>query len=162
MNRTFLLTLLGSVVLVGLVVSLTVARNQQTKLQLKGNVVGSRLVEFTDGATLAMVDFEAENPSELPFEIRTIEIEALKDGETLPSRAFGKSELAGFLEYQRYTPPNPQMGFGDMVKPGEQARRMVAARFESHMADLKGAEFVVRLVNPNGLVAELKQEPKKK
>ena len=156
MNRQFLLLFLGSFAVIGTVAFLTVQRTHETSLHLEGKVLGNRLVAFTDGATLAMVDFEATNPSELPFEIRSIEIEAVKNGETIPSRAFGKTELKGFLEFQRYTPPNPQMGFGDSIKPGEKARRMVAARFERDMAELKDAEFVVRLRNVNDIRADRK------
>ena len=161
MNRQFLLILLGSVAVIGLVVFGLVKENQATVIQLNGAVKGARLVELGDGSTLAMVDFEATNPSKIGFELNQVEIEAHVGKDTLPSTLFSKYDLENYLQFQKYTPKFAQIGLGEQIKAGETAKRMVAARFEVLMPALKDAQFVVRLTNVNHVVAELKPEDKK-
>lgn len=161
MNRRFLLILLGSLVAVGLVVFLSVEETHRTAVQLNGSVTNSRLVKLAEGYTLAMVDFEATNPAKTGFEINEVELLARKGADLYKATIFGKRDLEDYLAYEKYTPKQAQIGFGEQVRGGETAKRMIAGRFDVPMEMLKGAEFEVRLTNVNHVRAELKQKEEK-
>lgn len=156
MNRQFLLILLGGAAVLGLAMFALVRQNQSSMVQLNGSVQDVLVLALGDGSCLAMIDFEATNPAAIGFEVSGVEVEAHVGKDTLASTLFGKRDLADVLEFQKYTPKNAQIGFGDEMKGGETAKRMVAARFEVMPAQLADAEFVIRFTNVNHVTSEVK------
>ncbi len=162
MNRQFLLILLSGVIVLGLAMFALVKQNQSSVVQLNGEVKDVLVLALGDGSSLAMIDFEAKNPSSIGFEVNGVEIEAHVGKDTLPSTLFGKRDLGDVLEFQKYTPRYAQIGFGDQVKAGETAKRMVAARFEVMPEQLADAEFVIRFTNVNHVMSEVKGKKAKR
>ena len=126
-------------------------------LQLQGQVLKARTGALADTDSVAVLDFRLQNPSSLPFVVRTMKLILEKaDGQMEVGSLISKTDLKKLFDYNRFlgSPYNDALSIRDKVPPHGQIDRMVAARFDVPqqqlesskalhiwMQDMDGAEF---------------------
>ena len=102
-------------------------------LELKGQILKIRSGALDDQSSAAVLDFRVENPSDVPFVVREVNVVLEKqDGSTADALIVSKADLNQLLQYnkflgQRY---NEVLTLRDKVPPHATVDRMVAVRFE--------------------------------
>jgi hypothetical protein len=151
-SKQFLATLAVGLGVIGAAVYSTVSINQNHLLTLTGSMTDVRVAELTPEATLVMLDFTAENPSAVGFEVKELGVERV-DGAR--GDVLSKAEATRFLEYSQLAQPNPPLGIGDRVKAGETVKRMIAARFDLPAAGLAAASYRIRFRHIENVDAQI-------
>lgn len=150
-----MIAILGAAVIIGAVLFVTVGVNQSQVLTLKGKVLDVRAVTLEPQASLVVIDFEANNPSNKLFEIEDIAVDQIQGETETPSSLLSKRETANYFEYTKMLQPNPQLGIGEIIKGGETVHRMVVTRFELPVNGLANAEYRIRIRDINDVVADI-------
>jgi hypothetical protein len=135
---------LGLVAIVIAVVAI-LEGNKGSHLQLVGKILKVRTGALGEGNSIAVMDFRVENPSDLPFVVRDVEISLEKpNGEMEQGVTVSKADLKQMFQYNRYLGDqyNDGLGLKDTIAPHSTVDRMVAAHFEVSDSDLEKAKAV--------------------
>jgi hypothetical protein len=135
---------LGVVAIVIAVVVILTA-NKGSHLELQGKVLKVRTGALDAGNSIAVMDFRVENPSDLPFVVRNVEITLEKpNGEMVDGVTVSKADLKQMFQYNRFLGDqyNDGLGMKDTIAPHSMVDRMVAAHFEVSDRDLEKAKAV--------------------
>lgn len=152
MSKQFLATLAVGLVVIGAVLYSTVTINKNHLLTLTGAITDVRVAELTPESTLVILDFTAQNPSAVGFEVKELAVERV-DGAR--GDILSKAEAARFLEYSKLAMPNPALGIGDRIKGGETVKRLIAARFDAPVAGFAAAAYRIRFTHIENVTAEI-------
>jgi hypothetical protein len=142
--------------LVALAIAVTVilTANKGSHLELVGKIMKVRTAALGEGNSIAVMDFRVENPSDLPFTVRNVEISLEKpNGEMLDGVTVSKADLKQLFQYNRFLGDqyNDGLSLRDTIAPHATVDRMVAAHFEISDADLEKAKAVhVSIQDVNG------------
>ncbi|MBV9769863.1 MAG: hypothetical protein JOZ32_09850 [Bryobacterales bacterium] len=133
--------------LVAIVIAVVVilAANKGSHLQLDGKILKIRTGALGDGNSIAVLDFRVQNPSNVPFIVRNVEITLDKaNGEMVDGVTASKSDLKQLFQYNRFLGDqyNDGLGMQDTIAPHSTVDRMVAAHFEVSDDDLEKAKAV--------------------
>jgi hypothetical protein len=159
MTRRLFVLILASLALMGGVLFGIFQRNQSRLVRLEGSVTQVRLRALSDGATLAILDFEARNPSPARFELEDIAVDALPPvGDPVRGGLLARTELRGYMDYEKLPQAHPLLGIGAVTAPGETLRGIVAARFEPGQAPA-GSRFRVLLRDIHNRTSTLESQP---
>jgi hypothetical protein len=123
---------LGVVALV-IAVVVILAGNKGSHLQLEGKILKVRTGELGEGNSIAVMDFRVQNPSDLPFVVRNVEISAEQpNGEMVDAVTVSKADLKQMFKYNRFLGDqyNDGLGMKDTIAPHSTVDRMVAGHFE--------------------------------
>ena len=130
--------------------------------QLEGTITNVRTLGMDQHSSVAIVDIEAVNPSDIQMMIgeRTVTVLDAK-GIRRQGKTISAPDLKGLFQYF------PGLGGIDnepllnrvRIEPGEAVFGMIAARFEipKHELDLR-QELTLRLADVDGSVTEIRQE----
>src|SRR5580700_6381643 len=135
---------LGVVALV-IAVVVILAGNKGSHLQLEGKILKVRTGELGEGNSIAVMDFRVQNPSDLPFVVRNVEISAEQpNGEMVDAVTVSKADLKQMFKYNRFLGDqyNDGLGMKDTIAPHSKVDRMVASHFEVSERDLEKAKAV--------------------
>jgi hypothetical protein len=141
---------LAAAALIGSAIFVAVRVNQDAQLRLTGKITTTRVFPV-EASSLVLVEFSLTNPSPLPFEVRDLEIERI-DG--TPSGRLNKTEIQSYMQYYKLAGP-PVLGLSDKIGAGATVERMAAARFEVAPAEMKNAEYRLRLRAFDGITMEI-------
>jgi hypothetical protein len=155
MSRQLLVALAVGVVVIGVALYSTVSINQKHLLTLTGSITDVRAIALTPEASLVILDFEANNPSAVAFEVTGLWVERVEGPAPVPSDMLSKAESARYFEYNKLPQPNPSLGIGDRIKGGETVKRMVAARFDSPVAGLAAGTYRIRFRHIENVDAQI-------
>jgi len=162
MSKQLLIFFGIGVVAIAIAVVVILTANKGSHLQLQGKILKVRTGALGEGHSIAVMDFRATNPSDLPFTVRNVEIslekpngEMLKtpEGEILDGVTVSKSDLKQMFQYNRFLGDqyNEGLGLQDAIAPHSTVDRMVAAHFELSEADLeKNKAIHVSIQDVNG------------
>lgn len=133
--------------LVALAIAVVVilAGNKGAHLQLEGKILKVRTGALGDGNSLAVMDFRVNNPSDVPFVVREVDISLEKaNGEMIDGVTVSKADLKQLFQYNRFLGDqyNDGLGLQDKIAPHSTVDRMVAAHFEVGEQDLEKAKAV--------------------
>lgn len=133
--------------LVALAIAVVVilAGNKGAHLQLDGKIMKVRTGALGDGNSIAVMDFRVNNPSDVPFVVREVDISLEKaNGETEEGVTVSKADLKQLFQYNRFLGDqyNDGLGMRDTIAPHSTVDRMVAAHFEVGEQDLEKAKAV--------------------
>ena len=134
-----------AVVAIAIAVVVIVTANKGSHLQLEGKILKVRTGALGDGNSIAVMDFRVENPSDVPFVVRNVEITLEKpNGEMLDGVTVSKADLKQLFQYNRFLGDqyNDGLGMKDTIAPHSTVDRMVAAHFEVGDQDLEKAKAV--------------------
>lgn len=144
MSRQLLAALAVGAVVIGAALYSTVTINKDHLLTLTGSITDVRVAELTPESTLVILDFTAQNPSAVGFEVKELAVERA-DG--VRGDVLSKAEAARFLEYSKLAMPNPPLGIGDHIKGGETVKHLIAARFDAPAAGFAAATYRIRFTH---------------
>jgi hypothetical protein len=161
MSKRLLIFFGIGVVAIAIAVVLILTANKGAHLQLQGKVLKLRTGSLGEGNSIAVMDFRVENPSDLPFTVRNVEITLEKpNGEMLDGVTVSKSDLKLVFQYNRFLGDqyNDGLGLQDSIAPHATVDRMVAARFGVSDEDLEKAKAVhLSIQDVNGPLWETSQ-----
>ena len=102
-------------------------------LELKGRILKVRVMPLSPVASLVIVDFRVNNPSDVPFVMKGASLTLdPASGTTLDGMTVAKSDIENVFKYNPILGPkfNDVLGIKDKIAPHQRLDRMVGARFE--------------------------------
>ncbi len=113
MSKRLLIFFGIGVVAVAIAVVVIVTGNKGSHLQLQGKIMKVRTGALGEGNSIAVMDFRVENPSDVPFVVRNVEISLeKKDGEMVDGVTVSKSDLKQLFQYNRFLGDQYNDGLG--------------------------------------------------
>jgi hypothetical protein len=159
-KRLFMFFGLG-VVAIAMAVVLILTANRGSHLRLQGKIMKLRTGPLDEGNSIAVLDFRVENPSDLPFTVRNVEITLERpNGETDDGVTVSKSDLKLVFQYNRFLGDqyNDGLGLKDAIAPHTTVDRTVAARFAVSGQEMDKAKAVrLNIQDMNGPFWETSQ-----
>jgi hypothetical protein len=145
MSKRLLIFFGIGLVAIAIAVVVILTANKGAHLQLVGKILKVRTGALGEGNSIAVMDFRVQNPSDLPFIVRNVEISLeQKNGEMADGVTISKSDLKQIFQYNRFLGDqyNEGLGLQDTIPPHGTVDRMVAAHFEVSDDDLEKAKAV--------------------
>lgn len=145
MSKRLLIFFGIGLVAIAIAVVVILTTNKGAHLELVGKILKVRTGGLGETNSIAVMDFRVENPSDLPFTVRDVEITLEKpNGEMVDGVTVSKSDLKQMFQYNRFLGDqyNDGLGLQDTIAPHATVDRMVAAQFEVSEADLEKAKAV--------------------
>jgi hypothetical protein len=145
MSKQFLIFFGVGVVAVAIAVVTILSANKGSHLELKGKILKIRTGALSDQDSIAVLDFRVENPSNVPFVVRQVEVTLeKKDGGTAEGITVAKGDLKQLFRYNRFLGDqyNEALTIKDTVPPHGTVDRMVAARFDVTNKDLEASKAI--------------------
>src|ERR1700733_14322815 len=103
MSKRLLILFGVGVVAVAIAVVVILSANKGSHLELVGKILKVRTGILGEGNSIAVMDFRVQNPSDLPFIVRNVEISLeQKNGETAEGVTISKSDLKQIFQYNRF------------------------------------------------------------
>ncbi len=102
-------------------------------LDLKGEILKVRVLALSPDASLVVVDFRIANPTDVPFVVRTAELQLDHySGAPVDGRTISKPDTENVFKYEKLLGPkyNDVLGIKDKIPPHQTMDRMIGARFE--------------------------------
>jgi len=143
MSKQFLIVFGVALLVVGAAVFFIVYGNRGSHLVLNGKVLKVRTGALSDQDCIAVLDIRLENPSDVPFVVREVEVTLNKqDGSTATAAIIAKTDLHQVFQFNRFLGDqyNDSLSIKDKVPPHSTVDRMVAARFDVPNKDLENAK----------------------
>jgi hypothetical protein len=147
--------------IVAVVVGISLFENKGQHLELKGEILKIRTFQMNPNATLVIADFRVENPSDVPFVVKTAALELQPaTGDPLTGMAISKPDIENVFKYEKFlgTKYNDVLSIRDRIAPHQKIDRMVGARFDLSEAAVNARKSIVlRIEDMDGAVAVLKE-----
>ncbi|MDQ6760973.1 MAG: hypothetical protein M3Z32_14060 [Acidobacteriota bacterium] len=131
------------VVLVAALIFGVFSSTKGSHLQLQGQVLKARTGALAETDSVAVLDFRVQNPSDLPFVVRTVKLTLEKaDGQKEEGSLVSKTDVKQLFQYNRFlgSPYNETLTLRDKVPSHGQIDRMVAARFDVPQQQLESGK----------------------
>ena len=133
MNKQFLIFLVAGLAIVGAALGFLLIGTKGNHLELHGTILKVRVMPLSPVASLVIVDFRVNNPSDVPFVMKdaSLTLEPAK-GATLDGMGVSKPDVENVFKYNPILGPkfNDVLGIKDKIAPHQRLDRMVGARFE--------------------------------
>jgi hypothetical protein len=145
MNKRFLILFGIGILLVAAAISALLYSNKGSHLVLKEKILKIRTGALSDQDSILVLDLRLENPSDVPFVVRQVEVSIDKaDGSTSPASIISKMDVHQIFQFNRFLGDqfNDTLSMKDKVSPHSTVDRMVAARFDVPIKDLDSAKLL--------------------
>ncbi len=164
MSKQFLIFFGVGVVVIAVSVWGILYSHRGAHLELQGKILKIRTGALSDNDSIAVLDFRAQNISDVPFVVRVVEVTAEKpDGGTVESVIISKMDLHQLFEFNRFLGDqyNDSLSLKDKIAPHETVDRMVAARFEIPNKELESVKTIhLSIQDVDGPLFETSKSPK--
>ena len=164
MSKRFLIFFGVGIVAVAIAVFVVVTSNKGSHLELQGKILKIRSGALNDENSIAVLDFRLENPSNIPFVVRDVQVTLEKsDGTSADGVNVSKGDLPRLFQYNRFLGDryNDALSIKDTIPPHGTVDRMVATRFEVNHRDLESAKAVhLHIEDVDGPVFDTSQSTK--
>jgi hypothetical protein len=145
MSKQFAIFFGIGVVVIAIAVALILSSTKGSHLVLNGKVLKVRTGALTEDDSIAVMDLRMENPSNLAFVVRQVEVTLeKKDGSMADGLVVSKGDLKQLFQYNRFLGDqyNDSLTIKDQIAPHATVDRMLAARFEVKKDDLEAAKAI--------------------
>ncbi|HXA65484.1 MAG TPA: hypothetical protein VNV82_10040 [Bryobacteraceae bacterium] len=145
MSKQFAIFFGIGVVVIAIAVALVLSSTKGSHLVLNGKVLKVRTGALSDSDSIAVMDLRMENPSNLAFVVRQVEVTLeKKDGSMADGLVVAKGDLKQLFQYNRFLGDqyNDSLTIKDQIAPHATVDRMLAARFEVKKDDLEAAKAI--------------------
>ncbi len=145
MSKQFAIFFGIGVVVITIAVAMILSSTKGSHLVLNGKVLKVRTGALSDNDSIAVMDLRMENPSNLAFVVRQVEVTLEKrDGSMVDGLVVAKGDLKQLFQYNRFLGDqyNDSLTIKDQVAPHATVDRMLAARFEVKKDDLEAAKAI--------------------
>lgn len=160
-SKQFLIFFGVGVAVIAIAVVTILSANKGSHLELKGKIMKVRTGALSDQDSIAVLDFRVENPSNVPFVVRDVEVNLeKKDGAMEEGNTVAKDDLKTLFQYNRFLGDqyNDAVTIKDTVPPHATMDRMVAARFDVPEKDLEGSKAIhLSIQDVDGPLFEISQ-----
>jgi hypothetical protein len=133
LNKQFLIFLVAGLAIVGAALGFLLIGTKGNHLELHGTILKVRVLPLSPVASLVVVDFRVNNPSDVPFVMKgaSLTLEPAT-GATLDGMTVSKPDVENVFKYNPILGPkfNDVLGIKDRIEPHQHMDRMVGARFE--------------------------------
>ena len=164
MSKQFWIFLGIGLAIVAAGIGLTFVATKGSHLELKGQIMKVRTFQMNPNATLVLVDFRVENPSDVNFVAKNAEIELTPaSGDAAVGMSISKPDIENVFKYEKFlgSKYNDVLSIRDQIGPRKKMDRMIGARFEMSEAAIEARKSIkVRIVDMDGTVAELGEAKK--
>ena len=143
MSKQFAIFFGIGVVVIAIAVALVLSSTKGSHLVLNGKVLKVRTGALSDDDSIAVMDLRMENPSNLAFVVRQVEVTLeKKDGSMADGLVVSKGDLKQLFQYNRFLGDqyNDSLTIKDQIAPHATVDRMLAVRFEVKNQDLEAAK----------------------
>lgn len=144
-SKQFLIFFGVGIAVIVIAVVIILSANKGSHLELKGKIMKVRTGALSDQDSIAVLDFRVENPSDVPFVVRQVEVTLeKKDGATEEGNTIARDDLKQLFQYNRFLGDqyNDAVTIKDTVPPHQTVDRMVAARFDVPEKDLEASKAI--------------------
>jgi len=145
LNKRFLILFGVGIAAVVLAVVAILSYTKGAHLVLQGKIMKVRSGALSDQDSIVVLDFRVENPSDLPFVVREVDVNLeQKDGSMTLGANIAKDDLKRLFQYNRFLGDqyNDSLTIKDTVPPHSTVDRMVAARFDVPNKDLEASKAI--------------------
>jgi hypothetical protein len=145
MSKQFAIFFGVGVVVIAIAVALILSSTKGSHLVLNGKVLKVRTGALSEDDSIAVMDLRMENPSNLAFVVRQVEVTLeKKDGSMADGLVVSKGDLKQLFQYNRFLGDqyNDSLTIKDQIAPHATVDRMLAARFEVKKDDLEAAKAI--------------------
>lgn len=162
MKSKFPLYVIAGLAVVAGIIYFGMFTTKGARIELKGEILKTRLVPLGERATLMILDFRATNVSDYMFLVRDTGLTVIKpDGSEAETAIVSRSEMDRVFQVLQLAGPkyNEVLTIKDRIQPKQTVDRMVAARVElpeSVVAARKGMRL--RIEDSDGAVSELAEK----
>lgn len=132
-------------------------------LELTGSILKVRTAELEAGSSVVVLDFRIDNPTDIRFQVRNVEITMVAEGKTFETIPVGESDAKTlFAAYPvlgaKY---NTTLLMRDTIKPRSTEDRMAAARIDLPFKQVEArSKFIMRIEDVDGTVATFETNKK--
>ena len=133
MSKQFLIFVSIGVVVIAVGIFAVFSSTKGSHLELKGQILKVRTGALDDKTSAAVLDFRVENPSDVPFVVRDVNVTVEnQDGSSVDGALVSKSDINQLLQYNRFLGQsyNDVLTIRDKIAPHSTVDRMVAVHFE--------------------------------
>ncbi len=133
MNKQFVIFLVAGLAIVGAGLGFLFIGTKGNHLELNGTILKVRVMPLSPVASLAIVDFRVNDPSDVPFVVKDAKLTLeTASGEMLDGLMVSKPDIENVFKYNPILGPkfNDVLSIKDRVQPHQRLDRMVGARFE--------------------------------
>ncbi len=127
------MSLLIGLAVVGIGIAFVLIGTSGNHLELKGTILKVRVLPLSPVASLVIVDFRVNDPSDVPWVMKgaTLTLDPAS-GATLDGMTVSKPDIENVFKYNPILGPkfNDVLGIEDRIAPHQRIDRMVGARFE--------------------------------
>ena len=145
MSKQLLIFFGVGVLVIGIAIFLVLTSTKGSHLVLNGKVLKIRTGALSDSDSIAVMDLRMENPSNLVFVVRQVEVTLeKKDGSMADGLVVAKGDLKQLFQYNRFLGDqyNDSLTIKDQIPPHATVDRMLAARFDVKKDDLEAAKAI--------------------
>jgi hypothetical protein len=145
MSKQFAIFFGIGVVVIAIAVSLVLSSTKGSHLVLNGKVLKVRTGALSESDSIAVMDMRLENPSNLAFVVRQVEVTLeKKDGTMADGLVVSKGDLKQLFQFNRFLGDqyNDSLTIKDQIPGHATVDRMVAARFDVKNQDLESAKAI--------------------
>jgi hypothetical protein len=158
-SKQFWIFLIAGVAIVGVGLGFLLLGTKGNHLELHGSILKVRVMPLSPVASLAIVDFRVNNPSDVPFVMKgaSLTLETAT-GEMLDGMMVSKPDVENVFKYNPILGPkfNDVLSIKDRIEPHQRLDRMVGARFEIPEAQAEDRKAIhLHVEEMDGVTADL-------
>ena len=130
---------------IAIAVVLILSSTKGSHLVINGKILKVRTGALSDNDSIAVMDLRMENPSNLAFVVRQVEVTLEEnDGTMADGLVVAKGDLKQLFQFNRFLGDqyNDSLTIKDQIAPHATVDRMLAARFEVKKQDLEAAKAI--------------------
>ena len=145
MSKQFLIFVAIGVAVIAVAIFAVFSSTKGSHLELKGQILKVRTGALDDQSSAAVLDFRLENPSNVPFVVRDVNVTVEKqDGSSVDGSIVSKSDISQLLQYNRFLGQrfNDVLTIRDKIAPHSTLDRMVAVHFEVPAPQLENGKAI--------------------
>ena len=145
MTKKFAIFFGIGVVVIAVAIAMVLTSTKGSHLVLNGKVMKVRTGALSEDDSIAVMDLRLENPSDVPFVVRQVEVTLeKKDGSMADGSVVARGDLQQLFRYNRFLGDqyNDALTIKDEVAPHKTIDRMVAVRFVVKQQDLETAKAI--------------------
>ncbi|HWY49658.1 MAG TPA: hypothetical protein VNX70_19885 [Bryobacteraceae bacterium] len=145
MSKRFAIFFGVGVAVIAIAVVLILSSTKGSHLVINGKILKVRTGALSDNDSIAVMDLRMENPSNLAFVVRQVEVTLEeKDGTMADGLVVAKGDLKQLFQFNRFLGDqyNDSLTIKDQIPPHATVDRMLAARFEVKNQDLESAKAI--------------------
>jgi hypothetical protein len=145
MSKQFAIFFGVGVAVIAISVVLILSSTKGSHLVINGKILKVRTGALSENDSIAVMDLRMENPSNLTFVVRQVEVTLEeKDGTMADGLVVAKGDLKQLFQFNRFLGDqyNDSLTIKDQIAPHATVDRMLAARFEVKKEDLEAAKAI--------------------